>query len=57
MISSERMSADLYTREPDGRWVLSPTEQPHDTIDLPSIGARLALADLYEKVDLTSAAE
>jgi Uma2 family endonuclease len=57
MISSDRMSAELYTRETDGRWVLSPAEQPNDVIDLPAINARLTLADLYEKVDLAAAAE
>lgn len=57
MVSSERMSAELYTRQTDGRWVLTPADQPQDIIDLPSINCRLTLADLYEKVDLTSAAE
>ena len=57
LISSDRMSAELYTRQSDGRWVLTAVENPQDTLEIPSIGCRVALADLYEKVDLTSAAE
>jgi Uma2 family endonuclease len=57
LISSERMSAELYTRQPDGRWLLAAAEQPQDTLEIASIGCRLTVADLYEKVDLTSSAE
>ncbi|HTS63526.1 MAG TPA: hypothetical protein VMH28_15990 [Candidatus Acidoferrales bacterium] len=30
-------------------------ENPQDVLDIPSIGCRVALADLYEKVDLEAA--
>ena len=50
MLSSDRASAELCTRQPDGRWLLTAAEQPLDTLDIPSVGCRLALADLYEKV-------
>ena len=36
----------------DGRWVLSEASRLEDTLELRSIGCHLALADLYEKVDL-----
>ena len=55
MIASDRMSADLYTRQPDGRWLLTAAEQPQDVVAIPSIDCSLTLADLYDKVDLTSA--
>jgi len=51
MVSSERISAELYTRQPDGRWVLTAADQPRDSIEIPSIGCILTLAALYEKVD------
>ena len=52
MLASERVSAELYTRQPDGRWLLTAVNRLEDSLDLQSVGVRLALADLYEKVDL-----
>jgi Uma2 family endonuclease len=54
MLASERVSAELYTRQPDGRWMLTAVNRMEDSLDLQSVGAHLALADLYEKVDLTA---
>ena len=51
LVSSERVSAELYTRQPDGRWLLTTASRMEDSLDLESVGAHLALADLYEKVD------
>jgi hypothetical protein len=49
-----RVSAELYTRQPDDRWLLTTATRIEDSLDLQSVGARLSLADLYEKVDLTA---
>src|ERR1019366_3535572 len=51
MLASERVSAELYPRQPDGRWLLTAVNRLEDSLDLESVGVRLALADLYEKVD------
>jgi Uma2 family endonuclease len=51
MLASERVSAELYTRQPDGRWLLTFAGRLEDSLDLQSVGVHLALADLYEKVD------
>jgi Uma2 family endonuclease len=56
LVSSERVSAELYTRQPDGRWLLTTASRMEDSIDLQSVGAHLAFADLYEKVDFTAPA-
>lgn len=56
LLSSERVSAELYTRQPDGRWLLTTVSRMEDSLDLQSVGAHLALADLYEKVDFTAPA-
>jgi hypothetical protein len=45
------MHADLFTRQPDGRWLLTSAEKREDVIELTSIGCRLVLAELYEKVE------
>ena len=52
LVAQDRIHVDLYTRQQDGRWVLSEASRLEDTLELPSIGCQLALADLYEKVDL-----
>lgn len=51
LVASDRMHADLFTRQPDGRWILSSADKPNDAIELASIGCRLILADIYEKVN------
>jgi Uma2 family endonuclease len=51
LISSDQISVDLFTRQPDGNWILSSASRPEDSIELHSIDCRLNLADLYEKVE------
>jgi Uma2 family endonuclease len=55
MISSDRVHADHYVRQPDGNWLLTAKEALDQSLDLQSIECRLLLADLYEKVDLPPA--
>lgn len=52
LLASDRMHADLYTRQPDDRWLLTSADAPEHSLTLESVGAQLKLADLYEKVDL-----
>jgi len=54
LVSSERVRTELYTRQSDNRWLLTTADRMEDSLDLQSVGVRLALADLYEKVDLTA---
>src|SRR6266496_1463986 len=49
LISSDRVSAHLYVRQPDGEWAVTVAVNPEDTIDLRSIDCRLKLADVYLK--------
>lgn len=53
LISSLRISAELFTRQADGRWILTARTSLEESIELESIGCRLLLADLYEKVDFS----
>ena len=52
LLAPDRVHADLYTRQNDGRWLLTSADNPDDIVTLESVGARLTLADLYEKVEL-----
>lgn len=54
LISTDHVNAELFTRQPDGRWLLSRAGSVDETLELPSVGCRLKLADLYDKVDLSS---
>jgi Uma2 family endonuclease len=56
LVSAERVRAELYTRQSDGRWLLTTVSRVEDSLDLQSVGVQLALADLYEKVDFTAPA-
>jgi Uma2 family endonuclease len=51
LVSSEEMQADLFGRVPDGSWTVISAEKPEDVLELHSIGCRLVLADIYEKVE------
>jgi Uma2 family endonuclease len=53
LIASDRVRVDLHTRQADGTWNQKSVDRLEDQIELSSIGCRLSLADLYEKVDFT----
>jgi Uma2 family endonuclease len=51
LVSSDRVRAELYSREPDGRWLLTCAQRLEDSLTLESVGARIVLSDLYERVE------
>ena len=53
LVASDRVHADLYTRQVDGRWLLTSADRMEDSLVLESVGAQLTMADLYEKVELS----
>lgn len=50
LVSTDRIHAELRTRYPDGRWILTEASRLEDTLDIPSLGCVLKLSDLYKKV-------
>jgi Uma2 family endonuclease len=52
VVATDRIHADLFTRQADGSWLLRSASRMEDSLDLQSVGCRLTLADLYEKVEL-----
>lgn len=52
LIAQDKVHVEHYVRQPDNQWLLSETDNPHDTIDLASIGCRLPLADVYDRVEI-----
>jgi Uma2 family endonuclease len=53
LISSGRVRAELFTRQPEGRWLLTAKSSLDDSLELQSIDCHLLLADLYEKVEFS----
>ena len=51
VVSSERVGAELFTRQADGAWLLMAAGELTDTLQLTATGCRLTLADLYAKVE------
>jgi Uma2 family endonuclease len=52
LVSSDRIHVDLLARQPDGRWILTSADSREESLELQSIGCRLSLSELYERVDL-----
>jgi Uma2 family endonuclease len=51
MIASERVHAELFTRQSRGHWLLTEAADLNDVLELSSCGCKLRLADLYHKVE------
>lgn len=52
MLDSQRIHAELYTRQNDDHWLFGETRDPAAVLDLSSVGATLPLASLYRGVPL-----
>ena len=52
LVSQHRVLVELYSRGDDGRWTLSDYFALTDSVPLASVGCTLALAEVYDKVEL-----
>jgi len=52
LVSQQRVLVELYSRGDDGRWTLSDYSALTDSVPLASVGCTLALAEVYDKVEL-----
>ena len=52
LIAQDKPHFEHFVRQPDNRWLLAETNRLEDTIHLPSIACNLALAEVYDKVDI-----
>jgi Uma2 family endonuclease len=53
LVSQDKRHIEIFTRQNDGRWLL--TETTHGVARLRSIKCRLALNDVYDKVEIPGA--
>ena len=56
LVSQTKISAELYVRQPDGRWMLSEYDRPDAEMTLESIGCVLPMSEIYDKVGLGNSA-
>jgi Uma2 family endonuclease len=49
LLEQEQVHAEHFARQADGRWLLAETDDTAAVLDLPSIGCRLALAEVYRR--------
>ena len=52
LVAQDRVQAELYTRQSEGTWLLREARRLEDALELGSIGCRVLLADLYDKVEV-----
>ncbi len=50
LLSSDRVRADLFTRNAEGKWVLTTRTKLDEELTIESVGCKLKMADLYENV-------
>jgi Uma2 family endonuclease len=52
LITQTKPHIEQYVRQPDNRWLLAEADSLSDAVHLPSIDCHLALAEVYDKVDI-----
>ncbi|MBK1724578.1 hypothetical protein CKO23_20510 [Thiocystis violacea] len=50
LIAQDRFSVDVFTRQPDDRWLLEAHTDTNASVPLDAIDCALALSDIYDKV-------
>jgi Uma2 family endonuclease len=55
VIAQDRLAIDVFTRQPDGRWLLDAYTDPEAAIPCESIGCTLTLGEVYAKVEFEAA--
>jgi Uma2 family endonuclease len=54
LIAQTKPHIEHYVRQPDNRWLRVEADSLHNAVHLASIDCRLALAEVYDKVDIVS---
>ncbi len=54
-VSQSEYHVEQYTRQLDGRWLITDIRSLDDIVDLSSIGCKLSLREIYDRVDLSKA--
>jgi Uma2 family endonuclease len=57
LIAQDRVAADLFTHQPEGRWILDAFSDPDAPIPCEAIGCTLSLREIYDRVELEQPTE
>lgn len=52
LVSQDRFRVEHFSREPDGRWLLTEVSGASSALDLPGLGCRIPLSEIYDKVEI-----
>lgn len=52
LVAQDRTWVEHWSRQDDGRWLVTEIDDPAATLDLPEVGCKLPLAEIYEDVEL-----
>jgi Uma2 family endonuclease len=52
LVAQDECRVEQYSKQPDGRWLLTDHRSPEDVVELASIQCTLKLSEIYEKVAL-----
>jgi Uma2 family endonuclease len=55
LVASDRIRVDVYTREPNGSWMLRSFDSPGDLVELSSLDVRLTIEQIYQKTEILGA--
>jgi Uma2 family endonuclease len=55
LVSQSKVVAELYVRQPDGRWMLNAQDGPDAEVTLESVDCVLSMGEIFDKVDLGDA--
>src|SRR6185312_13332453 len=53
LLATNRIHADLYTRQPDNRWLLTSASKPEESLTIESVDVQLTVSTLYEKIEFS----
>jgi Uma2 family endonuclease len=53
LVSQEALHVEHYTKQPDGRWLLSDFRSTEDVVKLDSLSCSLPLGEIYDKVSIS----
>jgi Uma2 family endonuclease len=55
LVAQDEPHVEVFTRQPEKCWVLTEAKGLGESVDLPALGCRLAMADIYEHVSFDTA--
>ncbi len=51
LVAQNQQRVEQYTKQPDGRWLITDLNSPEARVELASVGCTLAPKDVYERVE------